>query len=314
MDTKYTTLRASLAPRYGEREAQAIALLVLEEAFGVGRTDVYADKVRHFSAEEEQEWADICERLVTGEPVQYVLGRANFCMKTYCVTPATLIPRIETEGLVSLALRWAEASPLPRPLRVLDVGTGSGCIAIELAYALQSAARVEAWDISPDALAVAQRNAQRLGANVEFKQVDLFDAVKALEQEPHQKLSLKNNQAAEQKFNSTSDQERIQTFDLIVSNPPYVRESERAEMEEHVLAHEPATALFVPDDDPQRFYRALARLAVSCLAPGGLLAVEANRALTADTATLFERAGLTAPTVHPDCFSAPRFVTAVRSE
>lgn len=300
MDIRYNTLRTTLAPRYGETEARAIALLVLEEAFGVERIDVYADKVRHFSSEEEQEWGVICKRLASGEPVQYVLGRATFLGRNYRVTPATLIPRPETEGLVALALQTAReivaargnnsalphstVQPPARPLHILDVGTGSGCIATSIALELRDAAHVEAWDISDDALDVARSNALSLGAEVEFRRVDILTA------------------------------DTTKPFDLIVSNPPYVLESERADMEDHVLAHEPASALFVPDDDPLRFYRALARLAQSCLAPGGTLAVEVNRAFADATAALFRSAALTAVTVHPDCFAAPRFVTGVRGE
>lgn len=298
MDIKYTTLRTALAPRYGETEARAIAFLVLEEGFGVTRTDVYADKVRHFSSEEEQEWGVICKRLASGEPVQYVLGRATFLGRNYRVTPATLIPRPETEGLVALALQAAKEivaargndSALPhstvlppaRPLHILDVGTGSGCIATSIALELRDAAHVEAWDISDAALDVARLNAHELGANVNFAHIDLLAA------------------------------DTTKQFDLIVSNPPYVLESERANMEDHVLAHEPASALFVPDDDPLRFYRALARLAQSCLVPGGTLAVEVNRAFADETAALFRTTGLSAVAVHPDCFAAPRFVTGVR--
>lgn len=286
-NTLYQSLLTRLAPRYSGGEAQAITLLLLEEGFGVERVDVYASKVKNFSADELHRWENMCERLAEGEPVQYVLGTAHFCSHSYHVTPATLIPRPETEELVTLALKAIGNREVARPVRVLDVGTGSGCIAVELALALGEKADVEAWDISPDALRVAQTNARQLGVVVKFKRVDVLEA------------------ATEQTLNAA--------YDIIVSNPPYVCEWERGAMEENVLAYEPATALFVPDNDPLRFYKALARLAQSCLAIGGWLAVEVNQAFAEETAQLFSSYAFSAVSVHADCFAAPRFVTAIRS-
>lgn len=269
-------------PRYGSREAQTMALMVLEDVFGVSVVDVYADKVRHFSEEEIKRLENISLRLQAGEPLQYVTGRARFDGLSFSVTPATLIPRPETEGLVDLATAFVRQNAMPEGLRVLDAGTGSGCIAVALARRCQGL-QVEAWDLSVAALEVAADNARRHGVEVDFKCRDML---------------LPSDSAS--------------VFDLIVSNPPYVRESEKGEMEAHVLDHEPATALFVPDDDALRFYRALARLACCSLRPGGALMVEANTALTTETAALFETEGLTAVSVSDDCFGRPRFVTARR--
>ena len=299
----YLELKEALSSRCDEREARAIAFLVLEEAFGVSRLDVYADKVRHFSEEEQQRLQIILQRLQHGEPVQYILGRARFCGMDLQVSPATLIPRPETEELVALAIRLtentakdkgkgaekniakntgetAEAAAGQRPMRVVDGGTGSGCIAIALAAALPEA-HVEAWDISEAALAVARKNAEEQGVKVNFRHADLL--------------------------NPPAEPRKI---DLLISNPPYVTDDERKDMEHHVLDYEPETALFVPNDDALRFYRALASLAASRLAPGGTVAVEINRAFGRETAQLFTDAGLQAATIHQDAFGCDRFVSA----
>lgn len=272
MDPKFTSLRQQLATCYPEREAHAVALRVLEDAFGVSRTDVYADKVKKFSSEEEQRWQHIAERLSAGEPLQYVLGEAEFCGRSFRVAPGVLIPRPETEELVALV----EQSVSGR-CRILDAGTGSGCIAVSLALALPEA-EVQAWDISPEALSVAQGNAERWGAAVDFRLCDMLTA--------------------------TPDER----FDVVVSNPPYVCERERLDMTRQVLEHEPGLALFVPDDDPLRFYRALVGLSARCLNSGGLLAVEINEAYGAETADLFSRSGLTEVQMLFDGLGKPRFV------
>ena len=272
MDPKFTSLRQQLATCYPEREAHAVALRVLEDAFGVSRTDVYADKVRKFSSEEEQRWQHIAERLCAGEPLQYVLGEAEFCGRSFGVAPGVLIPRPETEELVALVEQSVSGH-----CRILDAGTGSGCIAVSLALALPEA-EVQAWDISPEALSVAQGNAERWGAAVDFRLCDMLTA--------------------------TPDER----FDVVVSNPPYVCERERLDMTPQVLEHEPGLALFVLDDDPLRFYRALVGLSVRCLNSGGLLAVEINEAYGAETADLFSRSGLTEVQMLFDGFGKPRFV------
>ena len=285
MNTHFSRLCSLLAPLYGEGEARAIAFLVLEEAFGVGRTSVYADKVRDFSEEEEQRYLNICQRLAAFEPVQYVLGSAGFAGRPFRVAPGVLIPRPETEGLVDLGaavLEALRAAGQEHP-RVFDGGTGSGCIAVSLALRCPWA-EVEACDLSPDALAVARDNAARLAATVRFHRQDLL-----------------------------APWPRRPPYDLIVSNPPYVMEREREEMAPNVLRFEPATALFVPDADPLRFYRALAGPAAAApLAPGGTLAVAINRAPGPETAALFESLGLRGAEIHADCFGNPRFVSARR--
>ena len=278
MDALFMEAVRALVPAYGEREARAVAMLLLEDGFGVRRNDVYAGLVRPFSAEERGRLAAMLRRLSAGEPVQYVLGRCDFCGRTFGVRPGVLIPRPETEELV----RWVAEAEAGRPLRLLDAGTGSGCIAVTLALSLPGS-RVEAWDVSEEALAVARGNARSLGAAVRFVRRDL--------------LAPPPGDAA---------------FDVIVSNPPYVTERERAEMEPRVLCHEPATALFVPDDDPLRFYRALAALGRAALPAGGRMYLEINRAYGPDVCDLLRASGYAGAELRRDFCGNDRMVRAVR--
>lgn len=276
----YKTIFDSLRARYDSGEARALAFLVLEDAFDVSRTDVYADKVRHFSEDEHVRLQNILQRMVAGEPVQYVLGSARFCGLDFRVTPATLIPRPETEELVDWAV--SKAKEMGRhALRLLDGGTGSGCIAIALSRQLPSAV-VTAWDLSETALEVARQNARLHQANVVFEHRDLL-----------------------------ADLPPSRSLDLIVSNPPYICHREQADMEEHVLAHEPATALFVPDADPLLFYRALCRIGCHSLCAGGYILMEVNRAYAEETACLFRTAGFERVEVRCDQFGQPRMVGAM---
>lgn len=294
-------ITATLVARYDVGEARAQAFILLEDAFGVARLDVYADKVRYFSSDECQRLLSILQSLGEGVPLQYALGEAKFCGRAFAVNPSTLIPRPETEELVHWCVAEVEQTfgssqaqhalpgsgeqhALPEFVEqytLLDVGTGSGCIAISLALALGAEWQVQAWDISPAALDVARRNALRHGATVDFRQQDALDT------------------------SAVSDR-----YHVIVSNPPYICDSERSEMASHVLDHEPHAALFVPDADPMLFYRALAQLARRTLMPGGLLMVEINRAYAAETMAVFEQAGLTDATLRHDAYGNPRMVCA----
>ncbi len=224
----------------------------------------------------------IIERLLRHEPLQYVLGEARFHGMKFKVTPAVLIPRPETEMLVDMV---ADANPQP-DLRVLDVGTGSGCIAIALARTLKWP-QVTATDVSVQALAVARQNAEVLkAANVRLVQQDILQAEPPREPE----------------------------YDVVVSNPPYICQSERAGMEANVLDHEPGTALWVPDDDPLLYYRAIARYAAAALMPGGRLYFEINRAQGRATAQLLSGLGYTGVSVSRDQFGNERFAAAVKPE
>ena len=194
-------------------------------------------------------WAKIHNYLQTTKrnlrELQYVLGQANFCGRTFMVNEHVLIPRPETEELC----QWINSQDASPRVRLLDIGTGSGCIAITLA-AMYPKAEVTAWDISPEALEVARENAKRTHVNVSFEQVDALNL-------PHSSFLTSH-------------------FSLIVSNPPYICNKERACMEANVLEHEPHTALFVPDDDPLLFYRAIAQYGQTALEPEGWLYFEIN--------------------------------------
>ncbi len=213
------------------------------------------------------------------EPIHYNVGHTEFCGLRFRVDENVLIPRPETEELVA----WVAKEQKSRPIRLLDGGTGSGCIAVSLAHLLPEA-EVEAWDISPEALSVARRNAELNNAKVVFRQQSLLAAPPA-----------------------------DAGFHCIVSNPPYVRELEKADMEAHVLNHEPHLALFVPDDDALRFYRALALLGRATLLPGGALYAEINEALAEETAALFRTQGYAAIEIRQDAYGKPRMLRATPS-
>lgn len=216
--------------------------MVLEVRFGLTLTELYSGGVERLADEDNRLLQTMMERLQDGEPVQYVLGEADFCGRTFGVAPGVLIPRPETEELC----HWIGESHPSFEGSILDIGTGSGCIAITLAADFPQA-QVSAWDISNDALQIAQANAERLHAAVCFK---LQDAL-----------------------NPPADERQ---YDVIVSNPPYICDREREDMASNVLDHEPHAALFVPDTDPLRFYRAIATYATRALRPGGSLYFEIN--------------------------------------
>ena len=235
MAMTYTELWRPLTAVYDEREAQAVARLVLEERFGLTMADVLMGRMP-----DEAELAGIQQRLLTGEPVQYVLGWTEFGGRRFAVRPGVLIPRPETYELC----QWIS---LTGPCEVLDIGTGSGCIACTLA-AEQPEARVTGWDVSAAALEIARENAKRTNVHVSFELVDVL-----------------------RRCRSIGDK-----WDFIVSNPPYVCKREKAAMERNVLDYEPHQALFVPDDDPLLFYRAIASYGQEALKPGGRLYFELN--------------------------------------
>jgi len=267
-----------LIQQYGRREANAIWRLVAETRFSLSQTDILLGRMDALTEAQKREWEEILRRLHEGEPVQYVLEEAWFLSRPFRVTPDVLIPRPETEELVRLILQHRFSSPNPVGL---DLCTGSGCIAVSLAL---SGFAMTAADISPEALAIAKENAERLNAEVKFVEEDLLAAAPSVHGES--------------------------SWDLIVSNPPYVLEREKEEMEPHVLCHEPSLALFVPDDSPLLFYEAIARMAKVALKSRGLLAVEVNRAFAKDVATLFKNTGFIETTVYEDQYNNPRFVFA----
>jgi release factor glutamine methyltransferase len=295
----YNQLWKRLTVIYNEREAQAIVRTVLDALFGMSLTDICLGKVTQLSADDTTRLEKIMQRLEKSEPVQYVLGAEWFAGRLFDVAPGVLIPRPETEDLVKWTCDEAKekekednskeergkeekevskkGEEAPHP-SILDIGTGSGCIAITVALALPQA-RVTAWDISTDALAIAAGNAHRLGASVRFEHQDALSA--------------------------PDDEER---WDVIVSNPPYICDRERADMSDNVLSYEPELALFVPDSDPLLFYRAIARYASKALKPGGRLLFETNTAYAHEVAQVMANEGFTAIEVRNDCFGKPRMV------
>ncbi len=293
-------IRQTLGTRYPVSEANALARLILEKRFGISLTDIYMGKDKQFSSEQRKDLEDILQRLLRDEPIQYILGEADFCGETFAVSPAVLIPRPETAELVA----WIGETLPAAPCSLLDVGTGSGCIAISLAKQ-HPLASVTAWDISEEVLAVARWNNERFGTTVTFLRRDALEegeesrgtdemtkgrtdgfpgkeapgrfAPEGAPDSPNVSGERCGANDTGSRTEQTERQER-NLYDVIVSNPPYVTCSERQEMEANVLDWEPALALFVPDDDPLLFYRAIARLSRRLLKPGGRLFFEINRA------------------------------------
>jgi protein-(glutamine-N5) methyltransferase, release factor-specific len=275
----YRELWRTLEPLYGNGEARAITDYVLDVCFGLSKADILCGAVDEMTAEKTAELNKIFGRLTEGEPVQYVLGRAEFSGRWFNVRPGVLIPRPETEELCAWITADSKASGSPK---VLDIGTGSGCIAITLQLDMPES-KVTAWDISADALDVARENAQQLGANVNFVKLDALNAKPEGE------------------------------WDVIVSNPPYICEKEKKDMAVNVLEHEPHTALFVPDADPLLFYRAITRLAVQTLSKGGRLYFEINPIYADETCRMMRAEGMTAVELRSDMYGKQRMAKGVKA-
>lgn len=275
----YEDLWKPLEEQYGASEAKAIARLVLEQRFHLSLADILCGKMALLSYSDIQ-WLQIAAaRLQQGEPVQYVLGEALFCGRSFHVEPGVLIPRPETEELC----RWIAACE-PSARSILDIGTGSGCIACTLAAELP-AAEVTAWDISAEALSIAQENAKRTDVHVSFERQDILHMPAF---DTHQQ------------------------FDVIVSNPPYVCMKERETMDAHVLDYEPHVALFVPDDDPLLFYRSIALYTASALNPTGALYFEINPLYATELKTMLQDAGFKDIIIRKDFLDKQRFIRACK--
>ena len=341
----YRELCQRLASVYDMDEARAVVRLLLGERFGLSMADILCDKVTELSADDRTELEKMMHRLENGEPVQYVLGYATFCGRRFRVGPDVLIPRPETEELCQWLISGVQEfgssgvqekshstlhtphsslhtphpslhtphptpntqhptpniqhstlnpqpSPLPH-LSILDIGTGSGCIAVTLA-AEWPKAQVSAWDISEKALKIARENAERNGANVDFEQVDILNPF--------------NIQPSTLNPQHPTPNTQHPTFNILISNPPYVCESEKAAMERNVLQHEPHLALFVPDDDPLRFYRAIAEFARHALKPNGWLFFEINPAYADDIVQMLQEMPFEQVTLKTDSFGKKRFL------
>lgn len=261
-------------------DARRTAEWIVEEVTGADRATLYARPERPVDAAAAERAAALTDRRLAGEPIQYVLGHADFYGLRLAVSPAVLIPRPETETVVEAALRRIRTLEAPW---VLDVGTGSGAIALAVAHERPDA-EVFAADVSADALAVAAANAERLGLGVTFVRSDALRASFADQAPP--------------------------SFHLVISNPPYVPEGERAGLQPEVRDHEPETALFVPDGDPLVFYRALVEHAGRLLRPGGWLVAETHADHGAAVAGLWAAAGLLDAAVLPDLAGRDRIAVA----
>lgn len=266
-----------LATRYGDGEARWMVRLMMEEFKNYSPVDMAVRGDFDAGENVERRIDETVGRLLNGEPIQYIFGKARFYGMNLKVTPDVLIPRPETEELVDLIVNDRGGE---RDLRVLDVCTGSGCIAIALARNLPFS-EVDAIDISREALAVARENASELKAAVSFKEGDALRM---------------GADGAE--------------YDIIVSNPPYIAEHERAEMDRNVLEHEPALALFVPDADPLRFYVAIARYALVALKEQGGLYFEINPLYASELAGQMKAMGWSDVSILPDMQKKNRFLIA----
>jgi release factor glutamine methyltransferase len=295
VEMNYETLWRRLTDRYEAGEAKAIVRLVMEVRFGLTLTDILCGKVEALPAHSGQELERIMQRLAEGEPVQYVLGKADFCGRTFCVAPGVLIPRPETAELCEdIITDIKDKITEKQTFTILDVGTGSGCIACTLAAEIPGT-QVTAWDISDTALRIAADNARRLGVNVTFEKVDV--------------LSLSPN-TQHPTPNTQHPIPNTQQWDLIVSNPPYICNKERATMEAHVLDYEPESALFVPDSDPLLFYRAIARYAAKTLKPDGSLWFEINPLYADELVTMLNAEGFENTEIRNDQFGKQRFTAS----
>ena len=277
----YQEFWQSLTPLYDAGEAQAIVRTVLDVEYGMTLTDIICGKVNELSSDEERNLEEIIARLQNGEPVQYVLGEADFAGRTFHVEPGVLIPRPETAELCQWIEEEVSSLKADAPKQILDICTGSGCIAITLGLNIPNS-EVTGWDISEDALRIAQGNVEMLKAgNVRIEYQDALMLPKAAE-----------------------------TADIIVSNPPYICEKEKADMEKNVLEHEPSIALFVPDEDPLKFYRAIAEYASSALKSEGALYFEINPIYEKETREMLEELGFKDIETKEDAFGKKRMMKA----
>ena len=292
----YEELWHRLTPLYEPGEAKAIVRLLLDERYGLSWADVLGGKVTELSANDQTELEKIMLRLEKGEPIQYIIGVADFCGRQFHVEPGVLIPRPETAELCQLILATESHGqtrniceiPCHSDTNILDIGTGSGCIAITLALELPDA-NVSAWDISDEALRIASENAKRLGASVTFEHRDVLS------------ISLTSHLSP-----LTSH------YDLIVSNPPYICRQETDGMAQNVLDYEPHLALFVPDNDPLLFYRAIAQYATKALKPQGALFFEINPLYVSSLTHLLSTMSCYDIKTLPDQFGKLRFLKATK--
>ena len=271
-------INEELSSCYTTGEVSALTRILAIELLGIPQMTFFLKDDVTLTAEQQTLLDNAIERLKKQEPVQYILGYSDFCGLRFKVTPATLIPRPETSELVE----WI-ANEATGGASILDIGTGSGCIAISLAHRVPHS-KVTAWDISHEAIAVATENSKANGCSIAFEQVDILT------------------------YEPTGEQ-----FDIIVSNPPYIKENEKEAMHANVLDWEPHTALFVPDIDPLLFYRTIAVKGLTLLKSGGRLYFEINRAHGKETMEMLAALGYTGIELRKDFAETDRMIRAVKN-
>jgi release factor glutamine methyltransferase len=274
---------------HGSRdESRSMAFILLESLLGLSKTDIMSGKAVHYPEETARTLQDAMKRVNRGEPVQYIVGEEYFFGRRFHVNPSVLIPRPETEDLIRRIVKYDEdltaSGSRPSLLKILDIGTGSGCIPVTLYHEIANA-DIFATDISSRALAVARDNAARLKARITFLKHDILN----------EKIP-------------------VNDLDAIVSNPPYVTEGEKNAMNANVVDHEPHLALFVSDRDPLLFYRHIVRKANASLKAGGLLAVEINERFGEAVSGLFREEGFTEVEIIKDLAGKHRIVSGYRTQ
>ncbi|MBQ5889212.1 MAG: peptide chain release factor N(5)-glutamine methyltransferase [Bacteroidaceae bacterium] len=269
-------INTALSGCYSAGEVSALTRIIATELLGVSQMAYFLKDDVTLTAGQQALLDNAIERLKKQEPIQYILGYCDFCGLRFKVTQTTLIPRPETSELVEWIASEANGNE-----SILDIGTGSGCIAVSLAHKLPKS-KTTAWDISPDALAVAVENSKANNCAVMFEQVDILA------------------------YEPTGEQ-----FDIIVSNPPYIKENEKEAMHSNVLDWEPHTALFVPDNDPLLFYRTIAEKGLQIFKPGGRLYFEINRAHGKETMEMLASLGYTNIELRKDFADNDRMIRAV---
>ena len=280
MHPAYNYIKQAINGQYPDTEASAIAKAILTDVFQLSTTDLYASKDMNFSTNQAEKLEVIITRLRANEPLQYILGNCYFCGLDFHVEPGVLIPRPETVELVEWII--SDRKDNDSLIRILDIGTGSGCISISLAKNLPQS-EVHAWDISEDAIRIASDNANRLDANVRFRQTDVLGQV------PTDTM-----------------------MNVIVSNPPYITEAERTDMDANVTDWEPDTALFVPDNVPLLFYERIADIGKQILTPDGTLYFEINQRFGTETVYMLRQKGYRNIELRKDLSGNDRMIKAER--
>ena len=292
LKTYRTTFLLELSTIYDAQEIESFFYLILECFHNKKRIDLALDPIMDMDAMQLLRWESVLSELKKEKPIQYILGETEFYGLPFLVNENTLIPRPETEELVEWIIKSTKYEIQSTKLRILDIGTGSGCIAISLAKNIPNA-EVSAIDVSEKALATAKKNAEINKVEVDFINVDI----------------LKINDLVEL---PTSNFQLPTQFDIIVSNPPYVRNLEKAEIKSNVLEYEPHLALFVEDTDALLFYRKIAQLAQQNLSENGKLFFEINQYLGKETVELLEDLGFKNIELKKDIYGNDRMIRSTR--